>query len=200
MSRTARSRPHATAPTTMPPAVSCGRSQVPNDVTPAVGANHQPHAHILSASGSRTNCVCVSYLSSASLSFFFGVMRFIHERDDWPLARANVVNVLSQTTLQMPILASTGLNAFVLWDSDRCPIRSWRRRRGKCPRLWHRRTVVEGYSQPRRPLVFAQVRDRLPRPVNKPPRFQILSSYLGGQSVVIPFCSSAQRRFPLSSM
>ena len=86
--------------------------------------------------------VCVSYLSSASLSFFFGVMRFIHERDDWPLARANVVNVLSQTTLQMPILASTGLNAFVLWDSDRCPIRSWRRRRGKCPRLWHRRTVV----------------------------------------------------------
>ena len=26
----------------------------------------------------------------------------------------------------------------------------------------------EGYSQPRRPLVFAQVRDRLPRPVNKP--------------------------------
>ena len=28
---------------------------------------------------------------------------------------------------------------------------------------------LEGYSQPRRPLVFAQVRDRLPRPVNKPP-------------------------------
>ena len=27
---------------------------------------------------------------------------------------------------------------------------------------------TEGYSQPRRPLVFAQVRDRLPRPVNKP--------------------------------
>ena len=27
---------------------------------------------------------------------------------------------------------------------------------------------IEGYSQPRRPLVFAQVRDRLPRPVNKP--------------------------------
>ena len=27
---------------------------------------------------------------------------------------------------------------------------------------------IEGYSQPRRPFVFAQVRDRLPRPVNKP--------------------------------
>ena len=27
---------------------------------------------------------------------------------------------------------------------------------------------MEGYSQPRRPLAFTQVRDRLPRPVNKP--------------------------------
>lgn len=55
---------------------------------------------------------CVSYLSSASPSFFFGVMRLIHERGDRPLAQANVVSVLYQTTLQMSILASTGLNAF----------------------------------------------------------------------------------------
>ena len=46
--------------------------------------------------------------------------------------------------------------------------------------------LIEGYSQPRRRLVFAQVRDRLPRPVNKPHTFVLLLiEHQGSECLVV---------------
>lgn len=44
---------------------------MPSDVTPTVGANHQPHAHIPSTSGSRTNQVCLIFVIGIPFVFLW---------------------------------------------------------------------------------------------------------------------------------